>query len=226
MGSLQPSEGFVGERAGASPVPAGPSDPERGRDPEQDLVAALLPVLLHRIRNTTQLLTGVNALLAQDDALSPRRAEDLALAAHQAEDLGCLLGVLSGGLGAALADTRRAPGALAVTLELVRDALRRAQGELGLPAGPLPGIADAPRPAVLCWCVAGLVWHAARGARGAELSIDERAGAWSLRLGGARAGVELGALRELAGARYRAEAEGWTLELPAAWLARGPIDAA
>ena len=70
------------------------------------MAAALLPVLLHRIRNTTQLLSNLNALLALEPdggpALPEGRADDLAAAAGEADELGWLLGVLAGGLGADL----------------------------------------------------------------------------------------------------------------------------
>jgi hypothetical protein len=186
---------------------------------------------LHRIRNTTQLLSGVNALLAVDAArpLTPVRADDLVEASRQAEELGWLLGVLSGGLGAELAETRRVCGGLAATLELVRDALRRAGGELALPCD-LPEIAGPPRPASLCLAVAGLVWHASSGAERAALAIEQGPEAWLLRLGCSRpTPVELAErdlLRGIPAARCRIEASGWSLELPPDWLApRGALPA-
>ena len=171
----------AGTRRGAPRSPRPPSSPP---SIGQTLAGALLPVLLHRIRNTTQLLAGVNALLAVDAArpLSPVRADDLLEASRQAEELGWLLGVLSGGLGAELAETRRVSGGLAATLELVRDALRRAGGELALPSAALPELASPPRPGSLCLAVAGLVWHAALGAERAALAIERAPDAWLLRL--------------------------------------------
>jgi hypothetical protein len=219
----------AGDTAGRAEKPPAPPSPPEPPSIGQTLAGALLPVLLHRIRNTTQLLAGVNALLAVDAArpLSPVRADDLLEASRQAEELGWLLGVLSGGLGAELAETRRVSGGLAATLELVRDALRRAGDELALPAGPLPELASPPRPASLCLAVAGLVWHAALGAERAELAIERAPDAWRLRLACSRPFrlAERDLLSRIPAARCTAEPSGWSLELPADWLAPGRVPA-
>jgi len=203
--------------------------------PDQALAGALLPVLLHRIRNTTQLVTGVNAVLALDDPaaagpLSAARGEDLAQASREAEELGWLLAVLSGGLGADLAGGRLEPGGLASTLQLVREALRRGGRELAL-GGPWPRLASAARGAALCLTAAELVWRAGSAAEAAEVGCERDGEGWQLWMRCEAAQQLEHPLREsarrLPEARLAVDAAGWVLRLPAGWLAparepRGP----
>lgn len=217
---------------------------DAGLAADQAFAAALLPVLLHRIRNTTQLLTGVNAVLAggEPGVLPATRAEDLGQASREAEELGWLLAVLSGGLGCDLAGERREADGLRVVLSLVRDALRRAGGALALPTR-WPRIAGGAPAAQLCLAVGELVWRAARGAEGAALELEPLAGearlssAWRLRLRSRRgepstepaarapqasaAGEQEAALHGLpSGARLERAPDGFSLELPPGWLVR------
>jgi hypothetical protein len=107
----------------------------------------------------------------------------------------------------------------------VRDALRRAGGELALPTPPLAELASPPRPGALCLAVASLVWHTALGAERATLAIEQGPSAWHLRLACARPGRPglpgNDVLRQVPGTRCTPQASGWSLELPAAWLAPG-----
>ena len=198
--------------------------------PDLAFAGALLPVLLHRIRNTTQLVTGVNAVLAYEEPGGPlpeARAGDLAQAAREADELGWLLGVLSGGLGADLCGGRGEPRGLALTLELVREALRRTGGSLGLPSPAAPELAPGAPAAALCLTVAELCWSAGRGSAGPELGFERTPEGWDVWLRGGACEAGPGPAGRLAEARLELQSEadgaGWRLRLPAAWLVAGPI---
>ena len=198
----------------------GPADAAAAVD--SDLCSALLPVLLHRIRNTTQLVTGVNAVLAYEEGgrLSPARSEDLAQAAREADELGWLLAVLSGGLGADLAGQRREPGGLRLSLELVREALRRAGGSLGLATPAAPELAPGGPCAALCLAICELVWISASAAEAPSLGFERSGDAWLLWMQGAPVGSAPRALESLAGDLVLEPTDqGWALRIPAAWLA-------
>jgi hypothetical protein len=111
------------------------------RDP---LTAALLPVLMHRLNNATQLLLGLNSLLASGGGthLAERRGADLAQASQAIDEVGWLLGVLASASGADLLLARRARRGLAPVVVAVREALRRCDRELGPSAEPLPDLAS------------------------------------------------------------------------------------
>jgi hypothetical protein len=190
------------------------------------LAAAMMPVVLHRLNNTTQLLTGLNALLALDrsQSLFERRAEDVAYAARVVDELGWVLAVLASASGADVLLERRRCDGLRPMLETVRDALRRDGSDLELPAA-LPGL----EPEVghgweLSWAFAAWLWTARRTCAG-DFS-------WSVRWEGdvcrvACSGGDRRALGELAltiGARLgesRFELDGGepSFVVPARWLA-------
>ena len=102
------------------------------------LARALVPTLLHELANTTQLLTGLHALLGIPDAgdLLERREGDLARAGEEAHRLGWLLGVLGASSGHDLLRARRERAGLEWMLELVTKAARKA----GRPLGPGPQV--------------------------------------------------------------------------------------
>ena len=202
-----------------------------GPDAGNPLAAALLPILLHRINNVTQLLTSVNAVLALaaadgDDApgAASLRGQDLAAASSDAEELGWLLGVLGCGLGADLLLERREPRGLDAMVRLVRQALRRAGAEFAVePEGPWPGITNAaPSHGDLCWIVAYGMWFG--GLEGGELRLARDAATRRHVLSCSSATpVDWAALREtlerrLPGAELGSGASGWELSLPPDWL--------
>jgi hypothetical protein len=197
-------------------------------EPVDPLTRALLPTLLHKLGNATQLLTGVNALLAIDggDALLEERAQDLRRTGVDIERLGWLLGVLSSGCGADLLLARRAPEGLAWMLELLRDATRRAGCAIAAPEAPPPRLAaDALDGWQVPWAAATLLHAAAADAEGrAELSWSlarTSGGAWRLAAAG---GVHVAAAAErvapqLPGASLALQSCGaFTLDLPGGWL--------
>ncbi|MFT5153429.1 MAG: hypothetical protein ACI841_003429 [Planctomycetota bacterium] len=91
------------------------------------LIALLLPVLLHKLNNATQLLTGVHALMQlapEEDSLT-RHGEDLAHTSRKVDDLGWLLALVASIGGANLMLDRREERGLDLLLGLLSDALRR-----------------------------------------------------------------------------------------------------
>jgi hypothetical protein len=192
----------------------------------EPLAAALLPVLLHRIRNTTQLVSGLNALLSlepdEPPSLPAGRADDLAAAAGEADELGWLLGVLAGGLGADLLMQRCEPRGLATALDLVREALRREGGDLELPE-VLPDMTpEVPTHGELCWVASELVWASAGQAEGARLTLEETGGLWTLGMNSPAPepwGERVAAVRRrLQGAELNGGGGEWQLVLPGTWL--------
>lgn len=195
-------------------------------DEADPLAAALLPVLLHRLGNATQLLTGMNAMLGVEggEELFARRAGDLAECSARVHELGWALAVLGSGVGADLLLERREPRGLAILIELVGDACRRSGAARVEAPRELPRLT--PRALngwELPWVVAALVQAAAREARGPRLEWDlteAEDGSWRLSVAG---GPALGARAEelvglLPGAGWsQAEGRG-ELRLPAEWL--------
>jgi hypothetical protein len=98
----------------------------------------MLPVLLHRVANASQLLSGIDALLAVDPDALDRRADDLASAGEIVDEIGWLLALLASASGAHLLLDRRERAGLASLVACVRACLRREGRDLDLPAGPLP----------------------------------------------------------------------------------------
>jgi hypothetical protein len=141
------------------------------------LAAALMPVVLHGLNNTTQLLASLNALLAIDrsQVLFEGRAGDIAYAARVVDELGWVLAVLASASGADVLLERRRSAGLKPLLETVRDALRRDGSDLELPE-ILPELEpDVGRGWELPWAVASWLWTARRTSQ-AEFtwSIDSR----------------------------------------------------
>ncbi len=94
---------------------------------QSGLLSQALPVLLHKLANQTQLITGFHAILRMDggEALVEARSPDLAAAGHNVEQVGWLLAALSSGAGHNLMLSRREPRGLVWMLELVHEVLRK-----------------------------------------------------------------------------------------------------
>lgn len=152
----------------------GPAAPPRTLDP---LVALLLPTVIHRLGNATQLISGLNSMLGFGDAESLEmvagRAGDLTRAGEKAERVGYALGVLGSAQGAELLLARREPRGLEWMLDFLAEGLRREGRELAPAALPklTPAACDGWQPP---WAVARALLAAAEGPGGA--------GAWSLEL--------------------------------------------
>lgn len=155
---------------------------------DEQVAAALLPTLLHRINNTTQTLVAVRALLDGGD-MPPRCSEDLAAASRAAHEEGWLLGVIAGGLGADLLLARHESDCLAPLMKLAREAVRRAGKELEYDEASVPRLRaprgpDAPAAWRVCWSIAKLIWLAgSRAEAGSRMNVrfDHADGACVLR---------------------------------------------
>ena len=197
---------------------------------DEELAAALLPVLLHRINNTTQLLLGVRAMVEGGGGEIPARsASDLAVAAREAHELGWLLGLLSGGLGADLLLARHESAGLAPLLRLVRDGLRRKQRAVEFRPEPAPLVGAGANGALVCWTIAIAVWNAAdRLAPGRTLGVEfeRNAGRWFVRGDGGGDETWLALANEAcartSGAECSRDGEAWNLVLPGSWLEPAP----
>lgn len=195
------------------------------------LAAGLLPALLHRLANTTQILSGLNSLaaLGLGPELWSERAADVEAASEQAHELGYLLAVVGSGAGADLLGERRAPQGLRWTVGLVREGLRRRGLDLGPDPEPWPRLcAAAPEGWRLPWAVAELLWMAsADGPADAELG-------WSLRQAGEGYSLDVKPLGEtvqppgedwrrglserLPGTQLEFHGDSWRLHIPPNWL--------
>ena len=102
------------------------------------LVRDLMPVLIHKLGNTTQLLTGLNAMLGIDggEEIFVERTDDLGRASSDVHRLGYALAVLGSAGGSNLLLARRDPRGLEILLELVHASLRRNGRSLSCPAIP------------------------------------------------------------------------------------------
>ena len=194
------------------------------------LVHALLPVLLHKLGNATQLLTGLNAMLAFDDGASlvAGRAADLARAGETIERMGWLLGVLGSAAGDELLLARRAPAGLAWMIELLQDGCRRDGTQL---AGPnaLPGLAPSALDGwQLPWGVARLLFAARRDQCDTEpmtwqLSCSERGYCLEMVGGNLLAADAEVVLPHLPGAQASLAEDGrFRLDMPAVWFQEEP----
>ena len=140
-----------------------------------ELARALLPVLLHKLNNVTQVIASVNSLVRLTGESTPiaKCAADLDHSAGMLARLGWLLGALARGVGTDLGSQRHEERALEWLLELLAEALRREGRELA-PAGALPRL-DPQSCAATSWAVASRLLECARsGADSAPL-------VWSLR---------------------------------------------
>jgi len=190
------------------------------------LTRALLPVLLHKLGNATQLLTGLNAMLALEggEDMFAEHAPDLSPCALTLNELGWALAVVASGGGADLLLERREPRGLAILLPLVSGAARRAGGARVSVPSDLPHLApDALSGWELPWACASLVLASAEEREGGHLewSLEPCAsGDWRLALpsGPALDARAQDVLERLPGAEWSLDAGLGVLRLPAAWL--------
>lgn len=206
------------------PAPVAGAVPSGG-DP---LAAALLPAVLHRIHNATQLLSALDSLVRStgDAGWLERRAEDMAEAGATVLELGYVVAVLASARGANLLLERREARGLAMLCDATREACRREGRELAEPVQPLPELAPAVgRGWELPWAVAALL-HAVgaseRDSAAIEWGIRRSEGEWELFVDGdaralpAQLPERVGAL--LPEARCEADARGLRLRMPGHWL--------
>lgn len=129
-----------------------------------ELARALLPALLHRLNNVTQLIAGVNALVRLSGTPAPleRCGRDLEHSAAALERLGWQVHALSRALGAPIGAERREERALEWLVELVAEALQR-EGRALASSGALPRL-PASCGLAQCWEFAGRLHAAALAA--------------------------------------------------------------
>lgn len=184
------------------------------------LARAMLPVLLHRIGNASQLLSNLAALLDVRAGALEERAEDLAAAGGIVDETGWLLALLASASGANLLLERREAHGLAPLVDGVRACLRRENRDLAPFRGSLPLLA----PHVgsgweLPWYVGSVLYLSGRALpekQSLAWSIARGEGTW--RIACARTTEERPRCA-IAGASDRVEGELRVLELPAGWLA-------
>lgn len=132
------------------------------------LARALVPTLLHELANTTQLLTGLHALLGLPDAgeLLERREGDLARAGDEAHRLGWLLGVLGAASGHDLLHARRERAGLQWMHDLVQKAARKLERPLGPGPDSLPRLVGAAQTDgwMVPWAFGQALWSLPPGA--------------------------------------------------------------
>ncbi len=207
---------------------------------DDPLGVALLPVLLHRMRNVTQRLVNLKCLSELGDAtrvMGEWAGDDLALAGEETSAIGWLLAILAGGAGTDVLLARREPAGLGTFIDLVQEGVRRAERELAAPEVPLPKLT----PAVgweLCWSLGSVLFAAATGRpRGTttawRLALEPAGGEaqrWRLVLPD-RGDIAPDSLASARGACARLEAsaigkqlafetrpEAWILSFPGSWL--------
>ena len=207
-------------------------EPASGREvPEAvdgALTAVLMPVLLHKLSNATQLLSSLNALLSIEGGaeLALSRTNDMARTSSQVEDLGWLLAALASASGADLLLERRERRGLAIFSNALQEALRRRGCELLVDPSTLPDISrEALDGWELPWVLCSLVLASAGpNARAEPLVLRFEAGTGTGRaefeLHGAPvpAGSAQRVLLRLPGAELVSRPDGWVLGVPARWL--------
>ncbi len=141
-----------------------------------DLSRALLPALLHRLNNVTQVLAGVNSLvrLSGSSAALVERAGDLEHAGAALQRLGWLVGALARGMGTGIGAPREDARALEWLADLLAESLRREGRELRGPVAlPQTDFAES-------WALASRLYDAALALPPGGLL------AWSVQLEGQR----------------------------------------
>lgn len=101
--------------------------PKTSSDP---LVARLLPLVVHEVNNTTQLLVGLKAMLEipGGDELFAARANDLAQSSTRMGDLGLAMAMLATAAGADMLMARRDPRSIEILWSLGIKAVARDTG--------------------------------------------------------------------------------------------------
>ncbi len=136
------------------------------------LAEALLPMLLHSVNNTTQLLIAISGVPGVLESCVADCGDDLSRAARDAHDHGWILGVLGCELGADLLMARREARGLEPLVGLVRHALRHQGGELEGPA-TLPRLApDVGNGWELPWALGWLLWNSGEEAPGRRTGFE------------------------------------------------------
>mgnify|MGYP006928158157 CR=1 FL=1 len=196
------------------------------------LAIRLLPVLMHRMNNATQLLSNLHAMgqyVGKSDWLSSH-AVDLKDCSEDIHELGYLLAVLASANGADLLLERREARGLQSMVSAVIDAVRRDGGRMNAPARALPNQS----PGVLGgwelpWAFGTLLYASTLGQLVTEedppsydWQLLQEEEAWVLvsskvprdQFGSLRSKIE----SRLPQTQLDVCTEGWSWRMPAAWL--------
>ncbi|MCP5023794.1 MAG: hypothetical protein GY930_18755 [bacterium] len=154
---------------------------------QSGLLAQALPVLLHKLANQTQLITGFHAILRMEggESLVESRSHDLIQAGHNVEQVGWLLAALSSGAGHNLMLARREPRGLIWTVDLVDEILRKQGIEPPGFGQSLPGLTShAPKGWLLPWVLGCMLFETYReGGNAPAWTLEaSNGGEWRLRL--------------------------------------------
>ncbi|MCZ6464391.1 MAG: hypothetical protein O7A09_08625 [Proteobacteria bacterium] len=212
------------------------TDPEPSpfEEATEDLLAAILPVVLERMQRATRRLRACSEEIARDPGFAARHGRglpELEKVQRDSEKLGWMMGVLASASGEDLLLTRREPFGIALVFELVAESLEK-EGHVLEPAPTnLPEVApDVGAGWRLPWVFGVLLRHA--GAcipPGALLEWGLERGQDTLELvfPDAVAATVPGTVELLSdiedtlpGARPRIMERGFAVEFPAAWLPR------
>ncbi len=161
--------------------------PSTGSREASELMTWALPVLLHRLANHTQWMTGFRSLLQipGGEELLASKSGDLAEAGRRFQEVGWLMAVLGSAQGGELLLARREPEGLALMFDLVREGLQR-EG-----VGPISGPAAWPELAPdaldgwqIPFALGSLIWRAYRDGSqsGRPVELVGQPGAWSVSL--------------------------------------------
>ena len=197
LGADAPSRGT------RTPILAPPNSMQTPSDSTQanELMTWALPVLLHRLANHTQWMTGFRSLLQipGGEELLAAKSDDLCQAGRRFQEVGWLMAVLGSAQGGNLLLARREPQGLALMFELVQEGLQREARERGsgtIPQGPedWPNLAPSAQDGwQIPFALGTLVLHAYRDGSqsGRALTWRHEAGAVCITLPWPESGIEL-----------------------------------
>ena len=195
------------------------------------LAEHLLPVLVHRMNNTTQLLSNLEALgrVSSGTDWVGERSADLSSASVDVDEIGYLMAVVASAKGADLLLARRVADGLRIVIEAVTDVSRRRGRELRRPCRPIPHQAPQVHDGwELPWAVGALLLTAALDREEGQVldwQFLQENDSWVLVSSGTVADGFAG-LREVIEARLPeshldVRREGWSWRIPAEWLRPG-----
>ncbi len=208
----------------------GAGSPGQAGEPLQkaDLLAWALPVLLHRLANHTQFLTGFRSVLGMGvpDSFLEQKGPDLQQAGEKLSQVGWLLAVFGSGRGNQLLLSRRERQGLEWMVDLVGEGIRRETGSALLRPSCLPTLAPGALDGwQIPYSLGGLLWQAygpeasAPGLAGWSLAESPQ-GNWDLSIPALPRDAGTWALDLMPGAQKQdGPGSGFSLSMPSTWLA-------
>lgn len=207
-----------------------PHSQELDRPITDPLAATLLPVLMHRMNNTTQLLSTLNTLSARGEEVNwlEERSGDLAHASESIDHTGYLLAILACACGADLLLERRVSGGLGIAVRAVGQALKREHRFLAEPERVMPLLApDVRNGWELPWALASLLLQAGRSLE-AEKTLEwqllQEDSSWVLVSDAPPAdrfeSLASAIARRLPECTLDVRRHGWSWRMPAPWLSK------